>query len=694
MTNDPLIGKKLANFQIERLLAHGGMADVYYGMDVSLQRPVAIKVIDARFRKNPSYAQRFISEARAMAAWRHENLVQVYYADQQDDLYYFVMEYVDGVSLDVLLRQYADKGEFMPYDEVLHIGKGVASALDYAHRHGVIHRDIKPPNVMISKDNRVVLMDFGLALDTQQGSIGEVFGTPHYIAPEQARRSADATALSDVYSLGVMMYEILTGVVPFDDPSATSVAILHLSEAPPPPRSLNPALSERTEMVLLRVLEKDPKHRYPSTLEFIKELERALKAPPKPITTAKLPPLPPGISAPPDRKLWNGSLAERVTGLMEQADSVSPMPTSPTKPRPSLFNAPLPPVSTRKRRRGWVLPVGIVLVLGIIGFFAIWVIGSIGTANLRAEAEATGTVVALIDERNRQATLAAVPMAQTAAVASDTPTATVTSSPTHTLLPPTLTHTPSPSATDTQTIAPTSTLPPTETATESVTVVVIATEVEPSATHTSTWTHTPTVIPPTFTSRPSETLVPTHTPTVSLTPRPTRTRVVLATNTPRPTDTRTPTLTPTPTTTFTASPTSLTPTVRYPDGNLIQMTWNSRSFYVFNPNDFSIVVEPLAFQALLPDGTPLSYRLEGDRWMIGFPVIESRKCVAVEFLLETEVLKPQWCSGYNAILTLVSDDEENFWLRRGGATMFRVLWADEEIGRCRISSNSCEVRLP
>lgn len=350
----PLIGKRLANYRVERLLAHGGMAEVYLGWDVNLQRPVAIKVIDARFRKNPAYAQRFISEARAMAGWRHENIVQVYYADQQDDLYYFVMEYIDGVGLDVLLKQYLDKGEFLPYPDVLHIARAVAVALDYAHRRGVVHRDIKPPNVMISTDNRVMLMDFGLALDTQQGSIGEVFGTPHYIAPEQARRSADATALSDVYSLGVMLYEMLTGTVPFDDPSATSVAIQHLSDPPPLPRSINPALSPQVEAVLLKVLEKDPKNRHTSTVDLVQDLERALAAQKSmEIPSIELPPLPPGMAAP-DKKQWHPTLAERVSLIKQQLGDANStlikagLPhTSPTQPKLSRVTAGL----IRRRRR-------------------------------------------------------------------------------------------------------------------------------------------------------------------------------------------------------------------------------------------------------------------------------------------------------------------------------------------------------
>jgi serine/threonine protein kinase len=231
MSVDSLIGKQFANFKVERPLGRGGMAQVYFGRDVNLQRPVAIKIIDARYRNNASYAQRFISEARMVATWRHENIIQVFYADKQRDLYYFVMEYIDGTDLGKLLSDYAEQGGLMPYADVIRIGEAIASALDYAHKKGVVHRDIKPSNVLIASDDRIVLTDFGLALQVEQGSIGEVFGSPHYIAPEQARRSADAVPQSDLYSFGVVLYEMLTGVVPFDDPSITGLALAHQPRA-------------------------------------------------------------------------------------------------------------------------------------------------------------------------------------------------------------------------------------------------------------------------------------------------------------------------------------------------------------------------------------------------------------------------------------------------------------------------------
>jgi serine/threonine protein kinase len=277
MRDDPLIGRRIGNYSIERLLGRGGMASVYYGWDIKLARPVAVKVIDVRAGESQAYAERFVREARAVATWRHENIIQVYYADEQDGLYYYAMEYIDGLDLGELLAQYAADGELMADEDVLLVARAVAQALDYAHQQGVIHRDVKPSNVMVTREGRVVLTDFGLAMDAYQGSMGQVFGTAQYISPEQARSSAQAVPQSDLYAFGVMLYEMLTGARPFDDPSAAVVALQHITEPPRPPRELNPRLSDAVQDVLLKALSKSPQERYQSAAALVGALEAALE---------------------------------------------------------------------------------------------------------------------------------------------------------------------------------------------------------------------------------------------------------------------------------------------------------------------------------------------------------------------------------------------------------------------------------
>ncbi len=279
LNEDPLIGRQLGSFRLDRVLGRGGMATVYYGWDVKLDRPVAVKLIDARLQGQADYAQRFVNEARTIATWRHPNILQVYYADDDEGLYYYVMEYVRGQDLSGLLTEQRAAGRPLPLLEVMRVGRAVAEALDYAHAHGVIHRDVKPANIMVAEDSRVVLTDFGLALNVAQGTLGKIFGSPHYFAPEQARNSAEVVPQSDIYSLGVVLYEMLAGRVPFDDPEPLALAMLHLQQAPPPPRQFNPALSPAVEAVVLKALSKAPADRYQTAVALMDALSQALDLP-------------------------------------------------------------------------------------------------------------------------------------------------------------------------------------------------------------------------------------------------------------------------------------------------------------------------------------------------------------------------------------------------------------------------------
>lgn len=361
MTDDPLIGLQLANFRLERVLGRGGMAQVYYGWDVKLQRPVAVKVIDARFRDNPAYAKRFVHEAQAVATWRHENIAQVYYADEKDNLYYFAMEYIDGMDLAQLLTRFGARDELLPQPDVLQIGRAVASALDYAHAKGVVHRDVKPSNVLMGRDGRIVLTDFGLALDVQQGSVGEVFGSAHYIAPEQARRSSDAIPQSDLYSLGILLYEMLTGIVPFDDPSPTAVALQHITQPPPAPRTINPDLTTEIEAVLLKALSKSPNDRYQSGADLIAALELAFEVNTSTSQPVPLPPPPAGIQP---ARLSRMTMAEAIA--LQEPPAASPPQTPLERPEQASPVTSLPAHQADPARRRpfiWLAVGGCMLVL-------------------------------------------------------------------------------------------------------------------------------------------------------------------------------------------------------------------------------------------------------------------------------------------------------------------------------------------
>ena len=478
MNQDPLIGRQFANFRIERLIGRGGMAQIYYGKDVKLQRPVAIKVIDARYRDNDEYARRFVQEARTVATWRHENIIQVYYADDEDGFYYFVMEFIDGLDLSTLIQEYTEAGELIPHEDVVTIATAVANALDYAHAKGVIHRDIKPANIMIANDGRIVLMDFGLALDAAKETLGMTFGTPHYIAPEQARNSADAVPQSDLYAFGVVLYEMLVGVVPFDDPSATSLALQHLTKQPPPPRSLNPNLHPDVEEILLTALNKSPEDRYQTGGMMVKALGNALsQEQPVVDSTDQLPPLPAGIAPPPPLHLSDVSVESRVTKHIQT--SITPPLYIPKTEQPfsSSEQIPPPPQTTASQKRSLPIPlplIGGLIALLLIALVIIFVILPDDEPSATPEAQAvteTSTNEPVIQEASATSPQEASPTTNVDDPAA--PIVSTTQSPSSTPVPPTNTATqtlpPSITAfipTETSTIIPSPTIPlPTATAT-------------------------------------------------------------------------------------------------------------------------------------------------------------------------------------------------------------------------------------
>jgi serine/threonine protein kinase len=240
---DTLLGQRLDEYRLDNLLGQGGMARVYRGLDMHLKRWVAIKVIDKPFRADQDYTRRFEREAQAIAQLEHPNIVRVYRYGEANGLFYMVLQYIEGLALDQLLASYRRDRIFIEPEEASRIIREICSALDYAHSKGVIHRDVKPSNIILNQQGNASLVDFGLALLANMKTEDEAFGTPSYISPEEVKSSAQVVPQSDLYALGVILYEMFTGQVPFEAENPLDVAVLHLTEPPPPPREIRADLS-------------------------------------------------------------------------------------------------------------------------------------------------------------------------------------------------------------------------------------------------------------------------------------------------------------------------------------------------------------------------------------------------------------------------------------------------------------------
>jgi serine/threonine protein kinase len=275
LVDDSLIGRRLDEYRLEALLGQGSMARVYRGLDVRLKRWVALKVIDKPFRADQDYTTRFEWEAQAIAQLEHPHIVRVYRYGEANGLLYMVLQYIEGLALNQILASYHEQGEFIEPAEANRIIREVCSALDYAHSKGVIHRDVKPSNIILNQQGSAILVDFGLALLADIGTEDEAFGTPYYMAPEQVRSSFEVVPQSDLYAVGVILYEMCTGRVPFEAEEPLDVANLHINEPPPSPREFRPDLDPALEAVILRALAKKPEERYPTGRALANGLDRA-----------------------------------------------------------------------------------------------------------------------------------------------------------------------------------------------------------------------------------------------------------------------------------------------------------------------------------------------------------------------------------------------------------------------------------
>jgi len=334
-------------YELAEKIGDGGMATVYRGRDVRLNRVVAIKILHPHHATDLNFLQRFSHEAQAAANLRHPSIVDIYDVGQEERQHFIVMEFVDGSDLKSMILRYKQ----LPVQQVLQITSAIADGLDAAHQLGMVHRDVKPQNIMVAHDGTAKITDFGIAksgLSTAQTETGVTFGTADYISPEQAR-GQPATAQSDIYALAVTIYEALTGQLPFTGDSAVAVALQHVGSKPPPIRRHNPSVSTALEQLIMRALAKNPTER-PATAKEFGQLLRAQEetevrdTAPRPIRSST----------------GNGRSATSISAGMRNLP-----------PKRSTITSPLPSRAGREFGGFLLLLLLLTLALGVFYLFAI-----------------------------------------------------------------------------------------------------------------------------------------------------------------------------------------------------------------------------------------------------------------------------------------------------------------------------------
>lgn len=270
---DKYIGKKLdGRYEITELIGVGGMAEVYKGVDVIDNKSVAIKILKKEYAENEEFLRRFRNESKAIAVLSHPNIVKIYDVGFSDKLQYIVMEYIDGITL----KEYIEEEKVLTWKDTVHFIIQVLRALQHAHDKGIVHRDIKPQNIMMFNDGTIKVMDFGIAKFAREDgktATDQAIGSVHYISPEQASGSV-TDAKSDIYSVGAMMYEMLSGRKPFDSDNPVAIAVMHMHDIPERPRAINPAIPDGLEEIVLKAMEKAPEDRYRTTGDMIADIEK------------------------------------------------------------------------------------------------------------------------------------------------------------------------------------------------------------------------------------------------------------------------------------------------------------------------------------------------------------------------------------------------------------------------------------
>jgi serine/threonine protein kinase/Tol biopolymer transport system component len=423
-TADDLVGQQIGNYEIQALVGRGAMARVYRAIEHPLERVVALKVMASSLEDDPTFARRFLQEARAIGALHHPNILPIYHYGEWHNRPYIVTELMSGGSVQERLKQEG----FLSVEEAVDIISQIGSALEEAHSHGIIHRDLKPSNILLARDGRPVLADFGIAkiiTGPQEAGItqaGTSIGTPEYMSPEQAM-GAKVDRRSDIYSLGVVLYRLLTGRLPFERDSNLGILIAHTRDLPPPPRSYNPQIPAPVEAVIMRCLEKDPARRFQTASDMVNALQQAIGSqdwiearpmpPLNPVPVSDVTPDPVPTPRPASTPIYIDEVPDPAEAGFEPPTSVvSPNPYRhrtverpaapeinypPVRPEPAkrqpdlvapVYSASYPaetagrPLSQRKTRPGWLVPL-------ILGVLALLIVGS-GLAFLtRSKGETT-----------------------------------------------------------------------------------------------------------------------------------------------------------------------------------------------------------------------------------------------------------------------------------------------------------------
>jgi eukaryotic-like serine/threonine-protein kinase len=348
-------------YRIQRKLGAGGMADVYLAEDQELGRRVAIKILNSRHGNDDQFIERFRREAKNAAALNHPNIVSIYDRGEAEDTYYIAMEFLDGRTLKELI---VSRGA-APINVTVEYARQILSALRFAHRHGIVHRDIKPHNVLVDAEGRVKVTDFGIARagTSQMTETGSIVGTAQYLSPEQAR-GGEVDPRSDLYSLGIVLYELLTGKTPFDGETPVEIAMKHLSTTPKPPSKLRPDIPRELDMVVLRALAKNPDDRYQTADEMEADLERVARGARVSATTVDAA----------TEVLRRPAPAEAAAASATAATMIAPPPSAAAAGAPPAVVEEEEVVAGEGADRPlwpWLVAVGFVIAAVIAGFF-VW----------------------------------------------------------------------------------------------------------------------------------------------------------------------------------------------------------------------------------------------------------------------------------------------------------------------------------